>query len=137
MMKLLIALLMVFSSALFTNGATAQNLPLACQGEASAGMDWENGRWVISRFQTTKFVLVQSGNTLTLESVAKALQTYPKQITCREGNPGKINCMDISGSSLFIDLQRLTGGIAHLFGASMTESKRDSVTVHAFSCTPF
>jgi hypothetical protein len=32
--------MIVLSLIFFTNGAIAQNKPLACQGEAAAGVDW-------------------------------------------------------------------------------------------------
>ena len=73
MKKQRITLMIVLGLILFTNGAIAQNKPLACQGEAAAGVNWQNGRWVTTKFETKKFVLVQAGNLLTKESVAKAL----------------------------------------------------------------
>ena len=69
MLRLLVAMMIIF----LTTIAVAQNKPLACQVDAHAGLDWENGRWKTKNFTTKRFILVQSGDTLTLESVAKAL----------------------------------------------------------------
>ena len=74
MKTLPIMLLILASSLLSTKTASAQNKPLACQDVASGGLNWENGRWVILAFKPDKFILVLEGNTLTKESVGKALR---------------------------------------------------------------
>ena len=97
MRKLNILLLIFLCSMFFTNGAVAQNKPLACQVEAAGGLDWENGRWITARFVKNNFVLVQAGNNLTNESVAKVLNARnPKFITCRYSDP-EITCFDPFG----------------------------------------
>jgi len=143
MKKLQIALLIVLSSAFVTNGAIAQNKPLACQNDEVAGLDWESGRWVVKRFFLKKFILVQAGQTLTTASVATALvpkpeNQFPDQITCNTAPHGRhISCTDSVGRSLYFDLKTLKGGIAKVFGATQTDAERDSVSVEVFSCTPF
>jgi hypothetical protein len=138
MRKLGITLSIVVSSIFFINGAIAQNKPLACQGDASTGLNWEQGRWVMAKFQTKKFILVQTGNTLTIDSVAKAIgNEFPKQISCTVGALGNINCKDNSGTSLVFEPKTLKGGVAHIYGAAWPGDKTDSVTVEVFSCTPF
>jgi hypothetical protein len=137
MSKLQITLMIVFSSSFFTNGAMAQNNPLACQVEEAAGLEWENGRWVQTKFVLNKFILVQAGKTLTTESVAKVLSNpYPTQITCKYSAP-EITCFDNSGRTLYFNLQALKGGTSRLFGSTSGKSTRDSVAVEVFSCTPF
>jgi len=132
-----ISLLIVFCSVFFTNGAAAQNRPLACQVDQAAGLQWENGRWVTYKFETNKFILVQAGKNLTNESVAKVLDNpYPNQITCMNSAP-EFTCFDSSGRTLYFNPISLKGGISSLFGSTEVGAKRDSVAVQVFSCTPF
>jgi len=136
MSKLRITLMIVLSSFFFTNGAIAQNKPLACQVDAAAGLTWEKGRWVTKSFATDKFILVQAGKTLTTDSVGKALGTTPTNVSCRNTNP-LIDCTDLSGGGLFFDPRALSGGISQIFGSTNSGAVRDTVTVQIFSCTPF
>ena len=69
--KIHFALLIILSSVFFSAGAIAQNKPLACQSDVSAGLSWENGRWVTSTFNGSKFILVQTKDGLTGESVER------------------------------------------------------------------
>lgn len=140
MKKLQIALLVVLSSAFLTNGANAQNKPLACQEDKSVGMDWERGSWVSSSFSLKRFILVQARDTLTLESVAKAMfpeLPTPDQTTCTSVIQQRIMCVDKSGISLFFDPKTLKGGMARLMGSTSAGGPKDSVSVSAFSCTSF
>ena len=74
MRKSQIALLIFLSSIVFADKAFGQNKPLACQEDASAGLSWENGKWVSRKFVSDqKFILVQTEDGLTADSVAKAL----------------------------------------------------------------
>ena len=136
MRKLKISWLILLFSMFFTNGAVAQNKPLACQGDAGAGLLWENGRWVTKSFKTDKFILVQTNSGLTLESVAKAIESDSTQVSCK--NVGhRISCGDLTGHSLIFDSRTLQGGFSQMFGSTTTGAKRDTVTVEVFSCTPF
>lgn len=144
MRGLQIALLIVCSSVFFTNGAIAQNKPLACQVDEAGGLDWERGRWVLKKFVLKKFILVQSGLTLTTESVASAFNEkpenrYPDQMSCKTDSLfNNISCSDtVGGRSLYFDPQTRKGGIGKLFGATETGASRDSVSIEVFSCTPF
>jgi hypothetical protein len=138
MKTLPIMLLILASSLLSTKTASAQNKPLACQVEEAAGLDWENGRWVTTKFVTSKFILVQAGNNLTNESIAKVLNNPdPKQITCRYSAP-EFTCFDHAGQTLYFNPIALKGGKSRLFGSTeIGTKKRDSVAVEIFSCTPF
>jgi hypothetical protein len=138
--KLQITLLIVLSSIFFTNGAMAQNKPLACQQDVNVGVEWERGRWGSRDFILRKYVLVQAGRTLTLESVARAMQPdqpTPDQINCNTTLLGHITCADMTGNNLFFDPKTLKGGISKLFGTTNAADIRDTVSVSAFSCTPF
>jgi hypothetical protein len=136
MSKLQIPLLIALSSISFADRVIAQNQPLACQGEAAAGLKWENGRWATKTFNRDKFILVQAGNTLTTDSVAKALDTPSIFVSCR--NPRKrIECTDESGGALFFDPKNLQGGKTQLFGSTNLGDERDTVSAQIFSCTPF
>ena len=121
---------------IFTNGAVAQNKPLACQGDSAAGLLWENGRWVTKSFKTDKFILVQTNSGLTLESVAKAIASDSELVSCRKFGV-RISCVDPVGHSLFFDPRTLQGGVSQMFGSIDSGTKRDTVSVQVFSCTPF
>ena len=136
MKKTQITLMIVLSSIFITNGAIAQNKPLACQGDAGAGLLWENGRWVTKSFKTDKFILVQTNSGLTLESVAKAIASDSELVSCRNFGV-RISCVDPVGHSLFFDPRTLQGGISQMFGSISSGTKRDTVSVQVFSCTPF
>ena len=134
MKKILSALLITLVGA----SVHAQNKPLACQVDAAAGLKWENGRWLTKSFETSRFILVQARNTLTIDSVAKALEAIPINVSCR--NPDilqRIECTDGSAGSLYFDLKTSKGGISQLHGSVDTGVVRDTVTVQIFSCTPF
>jgi hypothetical protein len=133
----LMTLITVAISFLSTNTALAQNKPLACQEEAVAGLKWENGKWETRTFFSDgKFILVQTKDGLTADSVAKAVNASPNRISCK--NDGiQIGCQDLSGGNLYFDPTTLKGGISQLLGATTTGTRRDTVTVTVFSCTPF
>ncbi|MDC0112422.1 hypothetical protein OAH95_00725 [Burkholderiaceae bacterium] len=138
-MKKIIALLTVFSSIFFSAGATAQNQPLACQTDTTAGLSWENRQWRVSSFVAEKFILVKTSNGLTNESVAKAIHTIANMVHCRDLPNERIGCIDEFGGALFFSTVTLKGGVSQLNGAAHSDdrSNKDKVTVAAFSCTPF
>ena len=138
MRKLPITLLAIFSLALFSNGAIAQNKPLACQVDKAAGLEWENGRWVTRTYNlnTNKFILVQTKDGLTTDSAAKALSNaFPEQVSCINGS--RSTCFDASGGYLFFDQKTLKGATSQMIGSISNGTEKDSVTVGVFSCTPF
>ena len=138
-MKKIIALLIVLSSVFFSAEALAQNQPLACQSDKRGGLFWENGRWVISSFNEKKFILIQTKNGLSEASVAKALgNVTPDQVVCLPAYGGKVRCSDDFGGYLLFDPKTLKGGISIIWGATLADdTDRDSLSVTAFSCTPF
>jgi hypothetical protein len=137
MKKLKTTVLIALSSIFLTTEVIAQNIPLACQGEESAGLEWENGKWAITRFNTHKFILVKTGNSLTTESVAKAsMNPFPDQITCKN-NTTVILCNDMAGGAIIFNARTFKGTLALILGGTSQESKKDSVIVEVFSCTPF
>ena len=132
-----ITLLIILSSVFFSAGAIAQNKPLACQSDATAGLKWKNGRWDTVTFNGSKFILVQTKEGLTKESAAKALRTpVVSGVLCKDVNP-EIFCTDRSGGYLWFHPVNLKGGVSQLIGASMLGEKKDTLSVSAFSCTPF
>ena len=134
MKKLLSALLITLVGA----SVQAQNKPLACQGEAAAGVDWQNGRWVTTKFETKKFVLVQAGNLLTKESVAKTFESIDiNSVNCSSSSFGEITCSLSLGRTLYFNTGSLRGATSALHGSTYVLPKRDSVAVEVFSCTPF
>lgn len=138
MKKIPVTLLILLCSVFFTNGAIAQNKPLACQTDAVGGLQWENGQWVVSKYVPRKFILVQTKDGLSKESVAKAFSIgdAPELVSCI--NNANITCYDLLGDHLLFDLKTLRGGISSLYGSiSTSTTTKDSVTVQMFSCTAF
>lgn len=135
MKKLLSALLLTLLGV----SVQAQNKPLACQDVAAGGLNWENGRWVTSTFNTDKFILVLQGNTLTKESVGTAIGVDLvafSEITCRTLR-SRITCSSFSHQLVF-DPKTLKGGLSALFGSMKEDgSSKDSLSVQAFSCQPY
>lgn len=141
MKKIAFTLLMVLNLTFFPNSASAQTKPLACQVDEAAGLLWERGRWVINKFISKKYILVQEGKTLTSDSVARVFHPnlpYGAGISCKTYVDGEIMCTDFGAASLFFDPKTLKGGLSKLAGSvSNDASERDTVTVEVFSCTPF
>ena len=141
MQKIHITLLIILSSVFFSAGAIAQNKPLACQVDKSAGLSWENGQWATTSFTTGKFILIQTKDGLTTESVAKVFKTGKSEVFCM--NFGRAlpntNCTSWYGENLVFDPKNLNGAVTRLLGAlgPSTAKSRDSLSVEAFSCTPF
>ena len=140
MKKIAAILLVVLNLTISPNSASAQDQPLTCQGEKAAGLKWESGRWVTSSFVTGKFILVQTGQTLTKDSVAKAFSedSLSMGVSCSTVLSELVSCRNDLGTSLFFDFKTLKGAIAKTFGSTMSGAGyRDTVTVQVFSCTPY
>ena len=121
----------------FTNGAIAQNKPLACLTDAAGGLEWINGKWEVTPYKEQKFILVQTKENLTNHSVAEVfgIGEYSELVSCRKNET--ITCSTSIGSHLLFDPKTLKGGIAHLIGSISKNTKKDSVAVQVFSCTAF
>jgi hypothetical protein len=140
MQRIHITLLIILSSVFFSAGATAQNKPLACQGDKSAGLRWENGKWVTTMFATENFILIQTKDGLTTESLTKALGISERGVICRNVGAAHpfISCTSWYGHSLVFDPINLNGAVSRLIGATgPSRAERDTLSVDAFSCTPF
>lgn len=132
-MKYVIGLLLA-SLSMFTY---AQRTPLACQVDRAAGLAWEQGKWIVSGFHSKKFILVKEDRSLTIDSIAKALEAPSELIKC-DVNARYVTCFDGFGGSLLFSNTSNKGGISQLNGAtSDSTSKKDTVAVEAFTCTPF
>jgi len=134
-MKYVIGLILASLSTL----TYAQKTPLACLDDAAAGLKWEGGKWSVRSFIEEKFILVREGKTLTVDSVAKAINGSPSRTTCNTSTLGLISCHDNLGASLFFSPATNKGGISKIFGSTMASDGnfKDTVTVSAFTCTPF
>ena len=135
-MKIYVALLTALSSIIFSGGAIADNQPLACQSDEVGGLAWENGRWGLHSFIPQKFILVQSTNGLTQESVSKL---FTSSANCRTVFQKRVSCSSDFGRSLFFDPATLKGGYSLMFGGIQADNvpDKDTMVVIAFSCTPF
>jgi len=140
-------ILPVTATALLIAPAFAQNRPLACQADESAGLSWENGRWEVTRFtpKPAKFILVQTGDSLTPESVGKVFIEFElskdEMPSClREGVDEHVVCTDGwgGGMSLIFSFRTMKGSRAALLGSiSANQKQKDSVSVTTFTCQPF
>ncbi len=112
-MRLLLAVL------LLAHGA-AMGQTFACQYIASAGLNWENGRWEATRFKTDPpFFLTAEAGELTASSVAKALKSEnPKSWRCERFRLGTLfQCVsETFGGLLIFDLKIGRGGVAKILG---------------------
>jgi hypothetical protein len=117
MKKIPVTLLILLCSVFFTSGAIAQNKPLACQADAAGGLEWRNGKWEVTRYEEQKFILVQTNENLTKDSVAKALRIgeSPELVSCQKNVT--VTCSNSLGGHLLFDPKTLKGGIASLFGS--------------------
>lgn len=132
MKKLIAGLIFVL-----TSGVWAQGTPLACQVDKAAGLIWTRGQWQTTNFITEKFILVVVGNTLTKESVAKAIHARTEFIRCETDILQNVQCSDGSGGSLFFSLKLNNGGMSQLMGATGDTNRRDTVSVSIFTCLPY
>lgn len=127
--------LMLASLSIFTY---AQRIPLACQDDRAAGLNWEQGRWNVRSFNSEKFILVRDSSRLTTDSVNKAFNLPEGDTNCEVKYDGNVLCYNSFGASLFFSPKSNKGGISLLYGAtSENNARRDTVTVQAFTCTPF
>ncbi len=124
-----------FLFAVLTLNSASANTPLACQGDASAGLSWKNGSWNTTKFITEKFILVLNGTILTEESVAKAMDTL--WVTCRIARESTVSCSDNYGGYIIFNTINMRGTLAKTFGGTLNTDIRDAVFVEAFSCQTF
>lgn len=138
-MKKSIALLTVLSSVFFSVSAIAQNKPIACLSDASAGFFWENRRWVLRSLEDRKFILIRTSDGLSRQSVAKVLNSPLGEITCRHVGGMRVSCTDRGAGFLIFDPGTLKGGVSQIFGAVQADhnTEKSTATVTTFSCTPF
>lgn len=109
----------------------------ACQVVESAGLKWQNGRWVSTPFEhDPPFVLMSDGNGgLTEESVAKAATVYEDLTTCLPPDIiGNVTCV-ATGQTLFFNTERGKGGISRLYGAVSETDNPDTLSIDPFTCT--
>jgi hypothetical protein len=122
--------------AVLCSNAFSQRVPLACQVEAAGGLAWDKGRWVAGRFEVERFILVREGNSLTTDSVAKALRANSAK--CEYVRSGRISCNDQTGGYMLFEPSQSRGVLAQVLGGTTDPAAdRDSVYVAPFSCQAF
>ncbi len=128
----------IFASAclLISGAVIAERIPLACQENARGGLKWESGRWVSKLFVEEKFILVQEGDTLNIDSVGKILGGFFP--TCDVLKRGVVSCYDSTGGFLIFDTKSKRGTVAQTYGGISTNATyKDTLHVAPFICQPF
>ena len=128
----------------------AQTVTYACQYLETAGLNWENGRWVATGFYNKDpFILTAIDGELVPpvpsdENMSNPLSltqcSLPKQALT--GEPGEIvmskvqSCSDGVGNTLLFNLENLSGAFSQMMGAvaGRGNASKDSLTVAPFVC---
>lgn len=130
--------LMIALALGFAPPAMAQKVVYACQYFASAGLNWENGKWVTSRFHTEQpFFLASENGALQKNTVAKFFNSLPESVFCHRPNSRSQTCSDTFGDVLTFSVESMNGTYATTFGGTQnsTDRNKDSVAVSPFTCT--
>jgi hypothetical protein len=134
----------------FSVAANAQDQEVwACQQEESAGLFWENNRWVSSGvIAETLLITIPTApprhirNEITdnrNNGTYKRGDAQDRGMFCRTNTSETVSCISGAGNNFFL-LDRETGrlGFAALVGAlSMGSNYRDSVSSKIYNCTKF
>ena len=139
----------VITCAAVTTPAIGQTGVYACQYVMNAGLNWENGSWVVSRFTKNKpFILITENGSLKPASVAayfggeRGLTDPPSFLLpiCTEpwiGNPNVQTCTTPVGETMSFSTTTLAGTVAQLYGGMQHQSnvRTATVTVAPFVCS--
>ena len=137
-LKMIVVLLIAIACTALPHWAMAKKVPLACQDDAKAGLEWNNGAWQATSYVTGKFILAVDDTGLVKDSVAKVFGLLPHAISCTANlEPERTLCTTPFGTALYFDYGKLRGGVAQLFGVTSSSKNRDSVTISAFTCSEF
>jgi hypothetical protein len=131
----------------FPFGAYAQDQEVwACQQDEAAGLFWENNRWVTQRViaQTLLITIPTAPPSRTEVSDNRSNGTFKTGdnsifgMFCRTNSFDDMSCISDAGYQMFL-FDRATGrlGYASLFGALMSDDRRDTVASHIYNCTKF
>jgi hypothetical protein len=122
---------LLLAALLLVHGA-AMGHTFACQYTASAGLNWENGRYMpISHPLPPPFFLKVQEDRLTADSVVKALGSFfIDEIKCIQHRVTGFSCFDHHGGFMQFSPATGSGGVSHLLGAVTTG--RPSVSL--FTC---
>jgi hypothetical protein len=118
--------------------ASAQEREIwACQGVESAGLDWENGSWKVTRFIAEPLLLTIDG----ANSNWKRGSGSERNAICTDRFE-TVSCVASVLGTEVVALNREQGLAAHSFlgGGVMSPSasgERDSISVSAYNCSKF
>lgn len=115
----------------------AEKVMFACQYVKSAGLEWRSNHWMPIEIKVkAPFFLSSDKEGLTKESVAKALDSEEKLVTCSAVESFIQSCHAPLGETLIFDLGILSGGVSKIYGASQSRNSpyKDTVSVTAFVC---
>lgn len=134
----MIRVLLACGFLMVAKSSTAQTY--ACQMIETAGLHYENGKWVSTRFELDPpfFLKMTPDGNLTRESAGAVLGVAH---TCITGMDRRVTCVGAekgylgSGQTLMFDPTTSLGGTSALIGSTGGKrNKRDSLTVSAFTC---
>ena len=141
----------VLTCTFTTAPVMAQTVNYACQYIVTAGLNWENGRWVVSEFHNRDpFILTAINEKLVPPEITSEQQlSHPLAFAeCREPTAevtglsddhpvkSRVQFCDSGGSVLAFSFGNLTGTASELLGgaAARENNYKDSVFVSPFVC---
>ena len=126
----------LFVSLLLVVTANSLAQTFACQYIANAGLSWESGKWVVSKFTIREpfFFTIKAGVGITSfkgDSLIEGNLICDQRVT---GN-GSHSCSTYLGDYLYFWEKTLRGTVSSNFGGTMEGTRRDSVSIAPFICT--
>ena len=135
MMKTIFTLLVIFISIpVLADGQ------YACISGETAGLNWERGKWSVSRFTPVNSLISVKSNGERLEH-KEAGAEVASILRCNKDNvdkTGYLNCSTSYGKHIVFSESTLQGGISSILGAVMNgASYKDSLYVSTITCQKF
>jgi hypothetical protein len=127
-------ILLAWVLCLLSGSSLAQTF--ACQYIANAGLSWESGQWVVSKFTIREpfFFTIKAGIGITSFKGDKLIED---NLVCdqRATGNGSYSCSTSLGDYLYFREKTLRGTISSNFGGTLDGARRDSVSISPFICT--
>lgn len=134
-MKTIFALFAIFiSTPVLADGQ------YACISGQSAGLNWDKGAWMVTKFTPVNSLISVRGNGEVLEhkEVGSEVATILKCNKTSLGKTGYLNCSTTYGKHIVFSESTLQGGVSTVLGAVMSDpSYKDSLYVSTITCQKF